>query len=174
MTPSLTEITVELTILTGELFKLSEDGNTLEGETAYIHAYLREWPRPARLALSPGTPKGVRSYFNTETITCNPNRAPKDIARDIQNRLLPEAREFHIKNMEYHHKRLAELAAHRAAVEPFEAAGFKHQTYCESETHSKMYLGDCTIEIYGTKTEFKITDLTPEEAYQILTFVKEL
>jgi hypothetical protein len=172
MTPSLTEITVELTILTGELFRLSEDGATLEGESAYIHCYLREWPRPARLAVSPGTPKGIRSYFNSNTITCNPNRAAKDIARDIQNRLLPEAREFHVKNMEYHSKRLAELAAHRAAVEPFEKAGFDHITHVENNTHSVLWRDGAKVDITNERVDVTIRELTTQQVLTILNSLK--
>ena len=171
----LQDIAIELTMLTGEVFSLcnTERRTALEGQTAYIHAYLRTWPKPARLAFSPTSPEGVREYFNASTITCNPKRTAEAIARDIRNRILDEAREFHIKNSAHHARKMAELAAHREAVAPFEAEGFQHIRHMENDYHARLWVADVTVDITDDKVEFKARNLTGAQALQLFHIVEE-
>lgn len=80
----------------------------------------------------------------TTRISCDPERAPAAIARDITRRLLPDAKTLHARAIETTAKR-NEFEAGKAATLAMLAKRFK----CEPRRDSHLYPGSVSLEVTG-------------------------
>lgn len=104
-------LAVEMTARTGEIWRTVEDAQNwthIESPTACLS--LRDDWRTHRLAIHATAPNATREKTTGETITCDPERRPEAIARDIETRLLAHARQHLAESKEYDRKRRQEAA----------------------------------------------------------------
>lgn len=97
LNPIVQKIAVELTIITGEIWRTRPDTSewnqrpSADSESASLYFY-QAWNQKNRIAIKASAPEAMREMTTGESITCDLTRTPEAIAQDIARRLIPHAR----------------------------------------------------------------------------------
>lgn len=165
-------LAVELTIETSHIWrKLPTDYNhlqTLRSKSAWINLSIDN----TRLRITSTCPRAMIKGTAAETISCNINRDPAKIAKDIYRRLLPNARELFKKSREYSRKekdKRAELAEKMHRLRQF----FTHESTSHEKTYARMHSHTAEIDLHHDKVNtLKIDSPTMEQTLYILKYLK--
>ena len=106
-------LALELTILTGELWRSSQEPGSVWTNIISPSACLTMrtgYDIKNRVEIRATAPRQIKSRSTGESITCSLDRSPEAIARDIINRLLPAARAYLTDSIQYDHEKRKETA----------------------------------------------------------------
>lgn len=104
-------LAVELTILTGEIWRTHKDDHrtAIYSDTAYLTLWTG-YGMQGRIQINATAPRDMREPGQGYKITCAADRTPEAIARDIATRLLKDAKDHLSKCKAYDHEKRKEKA----------------------------------------------------------------
>lgn len=125
-----------------------------------------------RISIHADHPREMKHSGEYERITVAADRKPEAIARDIANRLIPNARAYFRQCHEATRKDKEERANHAAILHALEP--FKRWKNTESDgRRTSFYANRAQLDIYATKVySLKIDSPTMEEVTQILALLE--
>lgn len=162
-------IAVELSILEGEVWTAkitewhSDEIETERGDVLHVE------PSNGRIITSAGRPRGIdRNMFNYPRVTSDASRTADAIARDIQRRLLPDAREAWTKCRAEQEKYNAEVKRVQETCARLEKIGFHHSGFSNpGDNRADLWGSDhirrATIYSDGLINSLELHNLTVEQ-----------
>jgi hypothetical protein len=171
-------LAVELSILTGAVWTTEittyylDHLHTPSGESLSVEI------ARGRLYTSASRPANVtRGMYNAPKITTNASRPPAAIARDIQQRLLPDARDYWQKCRNEQARHDAKVQEINGIVATFGAYGLRRATWHSGgndEESAELFGRGAKLRLYSDADiySFEISHLTVKQAVQILEILK--
>lgn len=139
-------LAVELTIITGETWRAridpSESHQRPHIDSPSATLYLSQEWNTNRLSVRASAPEGMREMKTGEKITCNPERTPEAIARDINSRLINHARAHLIESAAYDLQKRKEAARKniiRNLIMKYLPKEYQDQKWCTNKESPTAY-----------------------------------